>query len=169
MKKLHVFPAIVTILGTVLVFGLLANVNVGPFSFLRVYVVHAADAYGNDITHVEVSEYNTTAWNLVQNFTGNGSCRVHDQWEISFLIGVQINETLLSANSTGQADAQTRVNMTITHENSTLIWDNVPLNSTGTPFFESPYWYVLKLGNWTASLPEQGVTYNCTITYEKYY
>lgn len=140
-------------------------------SFLHIGVVYASDSYGDDINDTIVSQYNTTAWITIQDFTANGSARITPAWSTSFLVTVKINASLLATNSSAGSDSGTRVNMTIVQaDNGTnIIWNNLTLNSTGTPSFTSPYWYVQKLGNWTSNLAVSGVTYNCTIVYQGYY
>lgn len=136
-----------------------------PHAFF-IGVVWAADSYGNDIEWIDVSQYNTTSWNQVYNFTGNGTTRIHDSWETSFLVQFRVNKTLMT-----EAEVLTycSVNCTITHQNSTLIWDNVALNVTGSTTSDATYYYAQRLGNWTSSLPEAGVVYNCTFVYKAYF
>jgi len=141
------------------------------WNFLDFYVVWASDSYGDDINDTKVSQYNTSQWVLIQQFSANGSARITDSWQTSFLVTVKINGSLLATNTSSGADTATRVNMTIVQADNgaNIIWNNLSLNSTGTPSYASPYWYVAKLGNWTSSLPVAGVTYNCTIVYQGYY
>jgi hypothetical protein len=141
------------------------------FCMLSFYVVWAQDSYGDDINDTIVSQYNGSSWLFVQQFSANGSARVNENQSISFLVTVKFNATLLATNSSSGADSATRVNMTIVQADnaSNIIWNNLVLNSTGTPGFTAPYWYVQKLGNWTTILPVSGVTYNCSIYYQGSY
>jgi len=140
-------------------------------SYLSFFIVSASDSYGDDINDTIVNQYNGSNWLLIQQFSSNGSARITDNQSVSFLVTVKINGSLLATNTSSGADSATRVNMTIIQaDNGTnIIWNNLVLNSTGTPAFTSPYWYVAKLGNWTSSLPVSGVTYNCTIYYQGNY
>jgi hypothetical protein len=129
----------------------------------------AADSYGNDITHVEVWQFNTTQDILKANFTATAeSERIHDTWSTSFIVGVKINSSLVA--SSAEAISYTRINMTIIRtDTSAYIWNNVPLNNSATATLVSTFYYTTKIGNWTSSLPESGVTYNCTVVYQAYY
>jgi hypothetical protein len=134
-------------------------------------VVWAADSYGDDFNDTIVSQYNGSSWLFIQQFSANASASINGSEAVSFLVTVKINGSLLNPSSASVADSCTRVNMTIVQSDnpSNVIWNNLTLNSTGTPSFISPYWYVAKLGNWTSSLPVSGVTYNCTIIYQAFY
>ena len=140
-------------------------------AWLRFFVVWAADSYGDDINDTLVSTQFAGGWIQLQDLSGNGSCSINASQPMSFIVTVKINGSLLAVSSAGQADSNTRVNMTIVQADnaSNIIWNNLTLNSTGTPSFTAPYWYVAKLGNWTSSLPLSGVTYNCTIVYQAFY
>jgi hypothetical protein len=129
-------------------------------------IVYAADSYGNDITFIEVWQYNGTAWNLLANFTSTGgNVRVHDSWAINFTVGIRINSTLVS--STSDAIAYTRVYMNITDGGS--IWNNAELNNTACSLSGS-YYYLTEQGHWnTTGKPTAGVTYACSILYQAYY
>ena len=167
----HVLVAFILILvGSLGLASLLIPVK-NHFSILNFYVVWASDAYGDDINDTIVQQYNGSAWVLIQQFSANGSARITDSWPTSFLVTVKINGSLLATNTSSGANIATRVNMTIIQADnaSNIIWNNLVLNSTGTPSFINPYWYVAKLGNWTAALAVSGVTYNCSIYYQGSY
>jgi hypothetical protein len=164
---------------TVILIGIfgLASWSVGflghkNFAFLGLNVVFASDAYGDDINDTLVQQYNGSAWLLIIDATGNSSAKVDPNLQISFLVNVKINASLLATNTSSYAqNSATMVNMSIVQADnaSNVIWNNLTLNATGTPSFSSPYWYCSKLGNWTSSFPQSGVTYNCTIVYQGYY
>ena len=130
-------------------------------------IVFAQDSQGNDITFFEIDQYNGSAWVNVANFTSTGqTARIHDGWQTGFLVGVKLNKTLASDSAT--AISYTKCNMTISYDSS-YVWDNVNLNQTGSVQNDDSFWYINFQGNWTSNLPAQGVTYNCTVTYQAYY
>jgi hypothetical protein len=132
-----------------------------PYAILGVY---CADAYGNDIVCVEVYQNGS----MLVNFTATaGSQRVADSLQINFEVYVKINSSLVA--SSAEAISYTRVNMSIMNVNGTYIWNNVPLNSSAVATLSAPYYWHRKYGNWTSSLPEAGVTYNCTVVYQAYF
>jgi len=133
------------------------------------FLAFAADSYGNDITYIEVWQYNGTADTNKANFTATaGSARIVDSWSTSFIIGVKINSSLVA--SSAEAISYTRVNMTIIRtDTSAYIWNNVPLNNSASATLISSFYYTTKIGNWTSSLPASGVTYNCTAVYQAYF
>jgi hypothetical protein len=129
-------------------------------------IVYAADSYGNDISFVEIWQYNETAYNLLANFTvTGGSVRVHDSWVMNFTVGIKMNSTLVS--STADAIAYTRVYMNITDGGT--VWNNVELNNTACSLNGS-YYYLTEQGYWNQTgKPVAGVTYACSILYQAYY
>jgi hypothetical protein len=129
-------------------------------------IVYAADSYGNDISFVEIWQYNETAYNLLANFTvTGGSVRVHDSWVMNFTVGIKMNSTLVS--STADAIAYTRVYMNITDGGT--VWNNVELNNTSCSLNGS-YYYLTEEGHWNETgKPSAGVTYACSILYQAYY
>lgn len=127
-------------------------------------MVFCADSYGNDIVSVAVYQNGS----MLVNFTAtDGSQRVADGLQIDFEVYVKVNSSLVA--SSAEAISYTRVNMSILHENSTYIWNNVVLNSSASATLSGDYYWHLKYGNWTSSLPESGVVYNCTVVYQAYF
>lgn len=141
--------------------GALLLTSGSPYFVLNVY---CADAYGNDITHITIFQNGS----MLVNFTAtDGSQRVSDGIQIDFEVYIKINSSLVA--SSAEAISYTRVNMSIMNVNTTYVWNNVPLNSSATATLIGSYYYHVKYGNWTASLPEAGVTYNCTVVYQAYF
>lgn len=148
-----------------LLFPLLVGALVlAPFSPYPVLNVFCADSYGNDITHIQIFQNGS----MLVNFTAtDGSQRVADGLQINFEVYIKINSSLVS--SSAEAISYTRVNMSIMNVNTTYIWNNVPLNSSASAVLVGSFYYHAKIGNWTTSLPEAGVTYNCTVVYQAYF
>jgi hypothetical protein len=131
------------------------------------FLAYASDSYGNDINFAEVWQYNTSAWNLVYNFSATGgSTRIHDSWNTLFNVSIKINNTLVASQA--EAISYTAVYMNITHSNGTKIWTNQELNNTSCSAVISGFYYLIETGSWTASLPEAGITYTVTIEYRAY-
>ena len=129
----------------------------------QIGTVLAIDSYGNDITHIEIWQYNGTSWNLKANFTSSGqSVRVVDGQAVKFIVGIKFNATLASSSS--EAISYTRVYMNITS-----IWNNKELNNTSCSLVGS-FYYLKEQGIWSVTgYPQSGVTYSCTVLYQGYY
>jgi len=159
---LKVSPSIVLISGLLAII-LLSGFDAGHYS----YLAYGADSYGQDIYCVEVWQYNSTHWNMVKNFTSTGDyTRIVDSLHTAFIVKSYLNETLYS--STAEAISYSRVYMNITCSNSTVIWSNVLLNNTACSL-ASPKYVLYECGNWTSSLPEPSVIYNCSVSLEGYF
>jgi len=137
--------------------------------FCILKVAWCADSYGNDISYVEVWQYNGTAWNLVINFTSSGgSTRIHDSWTTKFIVMCKLNSTLASSQT--EAKDYTKNLMNITYGSPiTYVWQNKELNFTSCTGPTSGFYYIERWGNWTSDLPQQGVTYTCALDYQQYY
>ena len=169
--KLKIILVILSIMAFLVASNSIAFMHHSNFAILNLFVVYASDSYGDDINDTVISQYNTT-WTQIIDATGNTSAKCDPNLQISFLVTVKINGSIIGTNTSSYAqNTATMVNMTIVQADnaSNIIWNNLTLNATGTPSFTSPYWYCSKLGNWTSNLAQSGVTYNCTITYQGYY
>ena len=132
----------------------------------QIGTVLAIDAYNNDITHIEIWQYNGTSWNLKANFTSSGqSVRVVDGQAVKFIVGIKFSNALASSSS--EAISFTRVYMNITDGGS--IWNNKELNNTSCSLVGS-FYYLKEQGIWNVTgYPQSGVTYSCTVLYQGYY
>ena len=136
------------------------------------WFVMAADANGDDITYVTVSQYNSTDWNLIKNFTTTGgSERVHDNWQLRFLVGVKFNSTLVA--SVGEAASYTWIRMNITYNAGVdYIWTNYNLTYLSY-VLDGDFYYGNYTADWNATtatnLCVAGTTYNCTVDAGFYY
>lgn len=132
----------------------------------------AADASGDDITYVTVSQYNGTDWNVVKNFTTTGgSERVHDNWQIRFLVGVKFNNTLVA--SVAEAETYTWIRMNITYNaGADYMWTNYNLTYVSYAL-DGDFYYGQYTADWNATtaatLCIAGTTYNCTVDAGFYY
>jgi len=150
--------------GLIAVFCLASIIDTQFPGSMFVLTVYGADSYGNDITHIHVYQNGS----LLVNFTATGgSQRINDSVSMHFEVYVKINSSLVSSEA--EAISYTRVNMSIMNVNTTYVWNNVPLNSSGTASLVGSYYYHQKYGDWTSSLPVAGVTYNCTVVYQAYF
>jgi len=147
---------------------LLLALSPSKYAMVNVVFASPADVYGNDISYCEVWQYNGSDWNLVYNFTSTGgSVRIHDSWQVKFVVGTKFNETLASSQS--EALEYTKTLMNITYGNPpSYIWQNIELNNTSITQSNGFYW-IVETGIWTSNLPQEGVTYNCAIDYRQYY
>jgi hypothetical protein len=122
---------------------------------------------GMDINFVNVYQYDsdTSLWVLRANFTSSGgSVRISDSQQVRFEVGYKFNKTL--ADSEAYAYTNTTVTMNIT----VGIWNNVALNTTiVTGQSDATYYYLIRQGDWNATLPVGGTTYTCTFLYRGYY
>lgn len=163
MKKL-VLPSAIALCLIILVSALMGSY--GHFAFIN--MVFAADSYDNEINFVEVYHHNGSDWVLVGNCTASSgqSYRVHDGWEVRFIVNIRLNSTL--ASSTAEAVSYTRVYMNITYTGGT-IWTNEELNNTASSLSGS-YYYVEETGIWNQTgYPVAGVEYECKVDYDAYY
>ena len=163
LKKLRI-PLAISIMIIILIVILVYPMIFG-FSFIS--IVYAADAYGSDITHIEIYHHNGTAWVLVGNCTSSSgqSYSVHDTWPIKFLVNMKFNNTL--ASSTAEAISYTRVYMNITNGGS--IWTDEELNNTACSEV-GDFYELEEEGVWNATgYPVAGVTYECSVLYQGYY
>jgi hypothetical protein len=150
---------------------LLIFISCLPFSplspIIKIAFCSPADSYGNDINYAEVWQYNGSEYILRENMTSTGgSTRINDQQNTFFNVSIRFNSTF--ASSTAEAIQYTKVFMNISASNGTSIWLNVELNNTSCELSGS-YYYLIERGNWTTTLPEAGVTYNCGIDFQPYY
>ena len=147
---------------------LLSQLSPHRFAFINVVFASPADVYGNDINFCEVWQYNGSDWNLVYNFTSTGgSVRIHDSWQVKFVVGTKLNDTLASSSSEALDYTKTLMNITYGSPPS-FVWQNVELNNTSISQSGGFYW-IVENGVWTTDLPVEGVTYNCAIDYRQYY
>ena len=146
---------------------LLSQLSLHRSAFINV-VFASPDAYGNDIIFCEIWQHNGSDWNIVYNFTSTGgSVRIHDSWQVKFVVGTKLNDTLASSSS--EALDYTKTLMNITYGNPpSYIWQNIELNNTSITQSNGFYW-IVETGIWTSNLPQEGVTYNCAIDYRQYY
>ena len=116
------------------------------------------DAYGNDITHVEVWEDDV----LKANYTSSGgSLRVNASKTIKFVVGIKFNSTLASSES--EAISYTQVLMNITG-----IWNNQELNNTSCTLSNGFYW-LKEQGILAPNTLTEGQTYDYSVLYKAYY
>jgi hypothetical protein len=120
---------------------------------------------GMDIDFINVYQSDGVDWVLRANFTSSGgSVRISDSQETRFEVGYKFNKTL--AGSEAYAYSNTTVTMNIT----VGIWNNVDLNTTiVTGQSDATYYYLIRQGDWNATLPVGGTTYTCTFLYRGYY
>ena len=124
----------------------------------------SADSYGNTLLWVYVSQNDSGSWVQRGNITDEGTIKIHHGQEVNFTLKVKLNATLVSECTSEYV----LVWMNITHENGTQIWSNynMTLRSNTTV---SGFHYIIYSDLWTSNLPEEGVTYNCTVIYKQYY
>jgi len=116
------------------------------------------DAYGNDITHVEVWEDDV----LKANYTSSGgSVQVDASKTIKFIVGIKFNSTLASSES--EAISYTQILMNITG-----IWINKELNNTSCTLANGFYW-LKEEGILSPNILSEGQTYGCSVLYKAYY
>ena len=149
--------------GLLLIFCMASIINT-QFQAMFIMTVYGADSYGNDITHITIYQNGSF---LVNFTTSDGTQRVVDSLNMHFEVYIKINSSLVSSEA--EAISYTRVNMTIQNTNGTYIWNNVALNSSGTADLIGAYYYHQKYGDWISSLPEAGITYNCSVVYQAYF
>jgi len=117
-----------------------------------------SDAYGNDITYVEVWENDT----LKANYTlSGGSLRVNASNTIKFVVGIKFNSTLASSQS--EAISYTQILMNITG-----IWTNQELNNTSCSLDSGFYW-LKEEGTLSPNTLNEGQTYDWSVLYKAYY
>jgi len=159
MKKLLICAAACLVL-------LLLMLNFDDSPVLRLAYCSPEDVYGNDVLYVEVWQYNGSAWTLIVNFTGSvGNAKLHDNWEVKFIVGIRFNSSLASSNS--EAIEYTRVFMNITH-NGSYIWQNNELNNISC-VLNGDFYYLKEEGIWNVDLPQEGETYDFSVLYQGYY
>jgi hypothetical protein len=117
-----------------------------------------SDAYGNDVTHVEVWEDDT----LKGNYTSSeGSVRVNASKTIKFVVGIKFNSTLASSQSEA-------INYTQVLMNITAIWTNKELNNTSCTLANGFYW-LKEEGILSPNTLSEGQTYDYSVLYKAYY
>ena len=147
---------------------LLSQLSFHNSAFINVVFASPEDAYGNDITFCEIWQYNGSDWNIVYNFTSSaGNIRIHDNWQVKFVVGTKLNDTLASSESEALEYTKTLMNITYGSPPS-YIWQNVELNNTSIIQSDGFYW-IIETGIWSSNLPQEGVTYNCVVDYQQYY
>lgn len=147
---------------------LLSSALLVTFDHNWAWIVYAADSYGSDLLYIEVWQYNGTHWNMLKNFTSSGGTqRIRPNRAIMFNVGCKLNDSLAVDNS--EAVEFSQVLMNITYNNGVdFIWDNIELNNTAVSKSGGYYW-LEEQGNWTSSLAQAGVIYNCSVSYQSFY
>ncbi|MEM3629096.1 MAG: hypothetical protein QXE06_06970 [Candidatus Bathyarchaeia archaeon] len=142
---------------------LVCLVLVYPYDRMVVYA-SPGDAFGNDIMWIAVYQGGA----LKANFTASGgSVRVDSGVQVDFVVAVKFNATLASSQS--EAVQYTKVLMTISYGSGNYVWQNKELNNTSVSGPSNGFYWLKEVGNWTSNLPQAGVTYTCSITYQGYY
>jgi len=157
MKKQIAISA--TILAMVLTLALLA---VPQSPLLTVHLAYA-DALDNDINAIYIYQPIDTA--LDTQVATNQSYRIVGAVNMSFIVEIQLNDTL--AVSTGEAISYTKVTMNITEGVNAILTNEELTNINCTHLGD--YYILYETTQWVSSLPEDGKTYVCAIKYEAYY
>jgi len=174
--KFSIIGIVLTVTVCLLAVGFLsAYTKTGPMSKITVMAAGVPDSYGNEILSFNVCQNTTGFWGTISyvdytTFTNGTTLSIPANQKTIIEIVVRINRTLLSADSSAQAKAQTRVYLTISGViSSTLLTIKTaagPYTSWWYVYFYYPASYDSPTSVWT---PATDTTYTVTIQYQAYY